>query len=348
MKKVITAKFKLIKLLGKILLPIILLFLPFLLIAFSISPKFFAFVLRLVYDRQFSVPPKEFLYTDTVKSITDINYGDGYKEILDLHLPAQTNGTCPLIIWVHGGAYVAGYRGYVTFYARVLAHYGYAVAAIDYTLAPEAQYPMPLVQIGKAYTFLTTEDYEGKAFVDTSKIFFAGDSAGAQLVAQFALLQTNQTYRHAFQNTHPDSPLPDIISADVLKGLLLYCGPFSLKDLQKTPNKLLKFLFWQMSWAYFGKRRTAKISALDEVDVIPHLTADFPPSFITDGNALTFPKHGHALAAALKKLKVPTSTLIFDDPKNKVYHEFELDLKEPAAQKALLVALAFLKKYRDK
>lgn len=347
MKKGIANKLKFLKTLGKILLPLIILLFPFLLIAFTVSPKFFAWVLRLFFNRQFTVPPKEFLYTDTVQSITDVKYGLGNEELFDLHLPAGRKGPFPLIIWAHGGAYVAGYRGYLTFFARILAHYGYAVASIDYELAPEAHYPSPLVQIGKAYTFLTTNEYQGKNFVDINKVFLAGDSAGAQLVAQFALLQTNLNYRKSFMHAHPDSPLPEVIPSSILKGLLLYCGPISFSEFQKTPKILLKFLFWQMTWAYFGKRRTSKLTIWNEIDVIPHLTADFPPSFITDGNTLTFPQHVQAFSDALKELKVPTSTLIFDDPKNKVYHEFELDLATPEAQKALLMALAFLKKYRD-
>jgi len=341
-----TSKIKLLKVLGKLLLPFIVLFFPILVIAFLISPKFFSRLVRLVFERQFKIPPKEFIYTDSVKSISNLQYGADTTELMDLHLPSNPKGPCPLILWAHGGAYVAGDKNYLLFFARVLAHYGYAVATFDYSLAPEAHYPVPLLQVGKAYTFLTSSNYENMKFVDTTKLFLAGDSAGAQIVAQFALLQTNQQYLSDFKKIHTEAVLPPVISLDVLRGLLLYCGPFSLKEIQTSPKKSLKFLFWQTAWAYFGKRRVSRLDALDEVDIVPHITADFPPSFIADGNTFTFPKHGRDLAAALDRLGVANIALIFDDYEKKVYHEFELDLATREARQALLTALAFLKKYR--
>lgn len=346
MKKGFTTKLKFIKVIGKILLPLLIILFPLLLIAFLISPKFFSRLLRIFFNYQFKVPPKEFLYTESVSSISDIKYGETTDETFDLHLPSNVEGKCPLIIWAHGGAYIAGDKGYLAFFARVLAHYGYAVASLNYTLAPKAHYPSQIAQIGKAYTFLTRANYQGKNCIDTNRIFLAGDSAGAQMMAQFALLQTNLVYRTEFIAAHPEILLPAIIPTRDLRGMLLYCGPHSLKEVQASPKLLLKFLFWQMGWAYFDERRLSNLPALDEVDIAPHLTATFPPSFITDGNTLTFTKHGQSLATALRTLGVPTTELIFDEPDKKVYHEFQLDLATPEAQKALVTVLAFLKKYR--
>ena len=345
MKKRTTAKFKFFKIIGKILLPIFIIIFPLLLIAFVISPKVFSIILRIFFNAQFHVPPKEFLYTESVRSVADVSYGEKLGETMDLHLPANKESKAPLIIWAHGGAYVAGDKGYLTFFARVLANYGYVVAVLNYTLAPEAHYPEPIFQIGKAYTFLTKGKYQDKKFIDTKRIFLAGDSAGAQMMAQFALLQTNLVYRGRFIATHSDSQLPEIIPTDNLRGMLLYCGPYSLKEVQASPKPLLRFLFWQMGWAYFGKRRLANLPALDEVDIIPHLTATFPPSFVADGNTMTFTKHGKDLAMVLKRLGVPTTELIFENDKSKVSHEFQLNLGTPAARQALITALAFLKKY---
>jgi len=344
MKKGVTAEFRFLRIIGKIFLPLLIIIFPFLLIAFAISPNLFSRLIRIFFNYQFKVPPKEFLYTESVSSIADIHYGDSADEVFDLHLPSKREGVYPLIIWAHGGAYVAGDKGYLAFFARVLAHYGYAVASIGYTLAPNGHYPEQIVQIGKAYNFLINDDYPAKEFLDTKRIFLAGDSAGAQMMAQFALLQTNLVYRDEFIATHPDNPLPSIIPTQYLRGMLLYCGPFSLKEVQASPKPLLNFLFWQMGWAYFGKRRLSNLPALEEVDIIPHLTATFPPSFIADGNTLSFPKQGRDLARVLRKLGVPTTELIFDDSEKKVYHEFQLDLGTPEARQALLTALAFLKK----
>ena len=346
MKKSITAKFKIFTTLGKILLPLLILLLPFLLITFIITPKFFSWCLRIFFNSQLKIPPKEFLYTESVSSIYNISYGENHGETLDLHLPVNKKEKAPLIIWAHGGAYVAGDKAQLTFFARILANYGYAVASLNYTLAPEARYPEQLVQLDKAYTFLTQGKYQEQKSIDTKRIFLGGNSVGAQMMSQFALLQTNLIYRNDFIAAHPDYPLSAVIPTANLRGILLYCGPYSLKNLQSSPKLLLKLLFGQTGWAYFGKRNLSNLSALDEVDIIPHLTATFPPSFVTDGNNMTFTKQGKDLAVALKTLGVPTTELFFDDAKTKVHHEFQLDLATPEARQALLTVLAFLKKYR--
>jgi len=347
MKKDRSTKLKSVKLLGKILLPLMIIAFPFLLVAFIISPKFFSRLVRLIFDYQFKIPPKEFLYTDSVKTITNLKYGAADDERLDLHLPNKKQGSYPLILWAHGGAYIAGNKKYLAFFARVLANFGYVVATVDYTLAPESHYPTPLVQIKRAYDFLVSDHYQSKELIDSTRLFLAGDSAGAQIMAQFALLWTNPNYRQAFKIAHRDIHLGDTIPTSTLRGMLLYCGPFALKEIQQTPSKLLKFLFRQTVWAYFGKRRLSNLPALDEVDIISHLTKDFPPSFICDGNTLSFPTHGHDLSLALKALKVPTTTMIFDKSPRKIYHEFQFDLAIPEARQSLLTALAFLKKHRD-
>ena len=334
------SKLKLIKILGKVLLPLLAILFPFSAIAFMVSPNFFSWIVRIFFDHQF----EEFIYTDDVKSFSNISYGEARGEKFDLHLPDKKGGTYPLIIFAHGGAYVAGDKNNLIFFARLLAHYGYAVATINYTLAPKAHYPTQLLQIGKAYTFLTTKDYDGKELVDTSRLFLAGDSAGAQMMAQLVVLQTNPAYRANFMKLHPQSLLPEAFPAKALRGVLLYCGPYVFDEIKNSPKRILRLFFNQMCWAYFGKRKYTDLPAFEEIEIIPHLTAEFPPAFITDGNTLTFPTHGRALSEALEQLGVKTTTLIFDDADKKIYHEFELNIAIPEARQALVAALAFLKK----
>ena len=51
----------------------------------------------------------------------------------------------PCIVWVHGGAYAGGDKEDVTAYAKHLASFGYIVISMNYSLAPKAQYPTPLL-----------------------------------------------------------------------------------------------------------------------------------------------------------------------------------------------------------
>src|SRR4051812_49321747 len=38
----------------------------------------------------------------------DLCYGDGKDEVLDVNYPEGTRGPLPTIVWVHGGAWIAG------------------------------------------------------------------------------------------------------------------------------------------------------------------------------------------------------------------------------------------------
>jgi len=311
-------------------------------LVFSFSPVVGSLLIRKLFDTPPQLPPDDLSYSDQVTVTNNIAYGGAKDEVLDLYLPKEADGVCPLIVWVHGGAFVGGDKRDVTYFAQALAGHGYAVAVINYTRAPEAKYPTPVLQTGKAYRFLT-ETYEAAENLDTTRVFFAGDSAGAHIAAQFMTLQTNEAYREAFLAAHDAEGFP-LITKDMLKGVLLYCGPYSVERMVSVTNPLMKFLVSQTGWAYFGSKKFGDTPAGKEANLVEHVTSAFPPSFITDGNFLTFPDHAKELVERLTEQGVPVQTLFFDGELEVVEHEFQFDLKEDAGRLALEQTLEFLSK----
>ena len=63
----------------------------------------------------------------------DIAYGKHERNILDLYIPDNTNGEAGLVLFIHGGAWVAGdkdgYRDMLRYYS---SEYGCVAAAINY------------------------------------------------------------------------------------------------------------------------------------------------------------------------------------------------------------------------
>ena len=311
-------------------------------VAFNVSPVAGSFLIRAMFDKPPAPPPAGMSYENEVVVSKNISYGDSDDALFDLYTPAGNDGPCPLIIWVHGGAFVGGDKADVEFLARAFAFNGYAVAAINYSRAPEAGYPTPVLQTGMAYSFLTESTYPQSDQIDTTRIFLAGDSAGAHIAAQFANLQTNPSYRAAFLSEHTASNFPEPISGDSLKGMLLYCGPYSIPKLLDAEHPLVKFLVSQTGWAYFKDRNPAQSPFAEEADIIQHVTKNFPPAFITDGNTMSFPQHAKELAERLSTLGVFTQELYFDNSTESVPHEYQFDLREEAGQDALRQALEFL------
>ena len=316
-------------------------------VVFNISHVPGSLLIRAAFSLEPRTPPDEFNFTDLVDTVIDISYGELEEEKLDLYTPKISVENCPLIIWVHGGAFVGGDKKDVKYFAKALANNGYAVAVINYSLSPENEYPTPVYQLGKVYEFLKYKNYVNSDKINIDNIFFAGESAGAHIASQFAILQTNVEYRESFLNRH-NINLPDVIPSDVIKGLLLYCGPYSVDEIKSGTHPLFLFMVWQAVWAYFGDRNaTNNLELVAEADIIANVTESFPPSFITDGNAVSFPEHGKKLSARLTELGVPVTDLFFDDFSERVIHMFQFDLSKEAGQKSFEYSLEFLNKFRD-
>jgi len=111
------------------------------------------------------------------------------EQTLDLYRPRDPRATpTPLVVYVHGGAWRAGdKRGGVWFerIARALLSEGFAVASIDYRLAPADPWPRQIEDVRCAFTFLRTVAPERG--LDPDRIAAWGTSAGAHLAALVAL-----------------------------------------------------------------------------------------------------------------------------------------------------------------
>ena len=116
----------------------------------------------------------------------------------------------PVLLYAHGGGYVVGNLDTHDRICRLLAQRsGWAVLAIDYTLAPEKQFP---VQPDQVLAVVQHVAAQGALWgLDTTRIALGGDSAGAHLALGAAL-----DARAA--------------GAPRVCGQLLYYGGFGLKD----------------------------------------------------------------------------------------------------------------------
>ena len=104
-------------------------------------------------------------------------------------------GPFPALLWVHGGGLVMGSAAMDdAFCRRVGEELGVLVASVEYRLAPEHPYPVPLEDCWTALTWLT-----GRADVDPARVAVGGASAGGNLAAGTALLARDRGVELAFQ-----------------------------------------------------------------------------------------------------------------------------------------------------
>lgn len=265
----------------------------------------------------------------------------GRTPVMDIFLPdagrGGTNGRKPLptVIWIHGGAWLSGSSKDVAPYLRMLAGRGYAAVGLGYSVAPGSRYPTAVAQLNSALAYLNAHatDYG----LDPGQLILAGDSAGAQLASQLAAMATNPGYARQV-GIEPG------IEAKQLSGVLLYCGVYDLEALSRSTG-IVGWGFKTALWAYAGKRRWSKTAAAKDMSTVNHVTAEFPPAFISGGNGdgLTN-EQSKALAARLASLGVPVSGLFWkagDLPA--LPHEYQFHLKYAEAHQAFEESLVFLK-----
>lgn len=249
----------------------------------------------------------------------------------DIFAPAKAKAPLPAIVWVHGGGFISGSRKDLSGYLRILANRGFATVAIDYTIAPEARFPTPLRQTGKALSYLVAN---AKRFnIDPDRIFLAGDSAGAQIVAQTALVIADPGYAQRIGVT-PGIARPS------LRGVILYCGPYDPASMN-FDGPFGGFMHTVL-WSYMGTR-DPKDPRVRQMSVTPYVPASYPPTFISVGNADPLAPQSIALADALKARGVEVDALFFPkDYKPPLDHEYQLLLSTDEARLALDRSVAFI------
>jgi acetyl esterase/lipase len=116
-----------------------------------------------------------------VKALRDLQYVEGGHERnrLDLYLPEQAEGRLPLIVWIHGGAWLGGSKEGCP--AVPLTAKGYAVASINYRLSQHAIFPAQIEDCKAAIRWLRAN--ATKYRLDPDHIGVWGASAGGHLVA---------------------------------------------------------------------------------------------------------------------------------------------------------------------
>lgn len=119
----------------------------------------------------------------------DVAYAkDSPNQKLDIFLPDEGEGPFPVLIFMHGGAFLFGTKRDMQFLHAIDGiTKGYAVVTVEQRLAMEAQYPYGLFDLKAAIRFLraNAETYS----LDPNKFALSGDSAGAFYAVMCAATQ---------------------------------------------------------------------------------------------------------------------------------------------------------------
>jgi acetyl esterase len=268
----------------------------------------------------------------------DANDADAF---LDVFYPSKfenTNERLPTIVWVHGGAWVAGDKRDIASYLKVLAARGYAVVGVNYSLAPRQTYPTPLRQINAALAYLTRN--AERLHIDPSRFVLAGDSVGAQMAGQLAAIITTPSYAKEV-GIHPS------VARSRLRAVILHCGIYDMDKMK--PLQSFSRILWSnkrtMVWSYLGTKDYMNDPRLEQLSVIRHIAPGFPPIFISVGNADAGASQSYELAEAAASQGVTVDSLFFPETHMPpLWHEYQFDLDTEAGKLSLERAVNCLTK----
>jgi acetyl esterase/lipase len=280
-------------------------------------------------------------------SISDLQYDSRDPDArLDVYFPPSfaTGRRLPAVIWIHGGAWISGTKDAAAPYFEMLAQRGITVIAIEYSRAPDARYPTAILQINRAISYVQRN--AERLHVDRQQLIIAGDSAGAQMASQIATLVTNPAYA-------ADVGIDPSLKPGQLRGAILFCGAYDAASVARhpraIPNTAFRLFSRSVLWAYTGSR-TRDSDTLRQMSTIDHVTGNFPPTFISGGNAdpLT-DAHSRPFAARLSELGVDVTTLFYpSDHTPALGHEYQFRIESTDGQAALHTVLGFVQRHTER
>ena len=126
-----------------------------------------------------------------VSPAATLAYGtDSPNQVVDLYAPGG-DGPWPLIVAIHGGAFMWGNRGAELPHVPGLLERGYAVASVEYRLSGEAIFPAAVQDVKQATAYLRAHAAE----LNLDPSFFAawGRSAGGHLASMLGVTSGQAT-----------------------------------------------------------------------------------------------------------------------------------------------------------
>lgn len=141
----------------------------------------------------------------------NMSYGSHERQVLDLAIPENNDGEIGLILFIHGGAWIAGDKdGYKDALSYCANELGIAAAAINYRYLYQGVDLNGIADDIDAALSAIKEKGQEKG-VNINKVLLTGSSAGAHL---------SMFYAYSRRTTAPVTPV----------AVCSYCGPTDLYD----------------------------------------------------------------------------------------------------------------------
>ena len=239
----------------------------------------------------------------------DVVYGpDRRRNVLDVYRPKGAGGKLPVIVSVHGGAWVYGDKERYQYYCMSLAQHGFAVVNFTYRLAPKFKYPSQLEDTNSVFAWVL--DNAERFGFDTEHVFGVGDSAGAHLLSLFCCLCTNPDYAAQYPFRAPAGFAPTAVA--------LNCGVYEIRIGAK------KDMAARLMADLLPDKGTEE--ELRRISPIHHVTAQFPPAIVMTAEGDFLAEMAPPMVRKLESLGVPVTYKYYGDKDHVLCHVFHCNM----------------------
>lgn len=203
---------------------------------------------------------------------------------LDFYRPTRADAKpAPCVLVVHGGGWDGGDRAEIAHFNHWLAGRGYAVASIDYRLAPKFQWPAPRDDVAAAIAFLKKNS--ASLGLDATRLVLFGRSAGGQIAEAVGYAAGEPAVRGVIAMYAPSDMTFAYVNARE-------------DDILKSP---------QLMRQYLGGTPDSARENYESASALPRVNAQTPPTLLVHGalDALVWYRHSVRLDARLTERGVP-------------------------------------------
>lgn len=195
------------------------------------------------------------------------------KHLLDIYLPPDTKKALPLVVWIHGGAWMVNDKyadmSYMKNTVKSFIDSGYALASINYRYSTDSIFPAQIRDCNAAIEFLY--QHAGNYHINKNKIAVIGFSAGGHLASLLAL--SNNNHIKAFQK----SPVHFKINV-----ALDFYGPSDFIMLANNPDTAINNMRNPVA-ILLGALAVDKPAVAKAASPVTYVDKDDPPFVIVQG-----------------------------------------------------------------
>lgn len=216
---------------------------------------------------------------------------------VDVYAPARAKAPVPVLMYIHGGGWVAGAREGALLRALPYLQMGFAVVNVQYRLAKTAPAPAGLEDTLCALQWVGRN--AKKFSFDVNKVVVSGDSAGGQLALATAMVAPDSPFTNQCASTEPTWAGPYVNPAPKVAAVVNWFGITDVADMLQGPN----IRSYAVSWFGAMPNRMELARAMSPVNLVQ---ARGPAVLTIHGDADKLVPYAHAtrLHAALDKAGV--------------------------------------------